>query len=67
MYILFSINQEKISPKITPQISPSESIKITATITPTPTTIESDNPNNIDIGNIETDLNDIGKDVGSLQ
>lgn len=66
-YILFSINQEKISPETTPQISPSENIKPTTTPMPTPTTIEADNPNNIDVGEIETDLKSIEGDVGSLQ
>lgn len=37
----------------------------TVSITPTPT-LEPD-PSNIDIGNIETDLEEIGKDVKSLQ
>lgn len=66
-YIIFSIIQEKTPPKITPQISPTESVKVTATITPTPITIETDDPNNIDVGETETDLKSIEGDIESLQ
>lgn len=66
-YILFSVNQKKLSPKITPQILPSESVKITVTITPTPIIIETDNPSDINIGSVEADLKDIEIDIESLQ
>jgi flagellar basal body-associated protein FliL len=66
-YILSSVSQKKLSPKITPQISPTESAKITVTITPTPTVIITDDPNNIDVGSVEADLKDIGTDVENLQ
>lgn len=66
-YILFSVNQKKLSPEITPQITPPESVIITATIIPTPIIIETDNPSDIDIGSVEADLKDIGTDVENLQ
>lgn len=66
-YILFSVNQKKLSPEITPQILPTPSVKITATIVPTSIIIETDNPNDIDVGSVEADLKDIGIDVGNLQ
>ena len=58
-YALLSISQKKTVPKTTPAV-----IMVTPTITPT---VETDNPNNIDVGSIEADLKDIGVDVNSLQ
>ena len=66
-YILFPVNKKTTLPKITPQILPSEGVKATATIIPTPTIIITDDPNDIDVGSIEADLKDIGTDVINLQ
>lgn len=65
--ILFLKNKETTSPKITPQILPSESVKATTTITPTSAIVITDDPKNIDVGSVEEDIRNIGVDVQSLQ
>jgi len=65
--ILFLINQKKTSTKIKPQILPTESVKIITTITPIPTVVEINDPNDIDVGDIEADLKSIEKEIEDLQ
>ncbi|VVA43999.1 conserved hypothetical protein [Candidatus Roizmanbacteria bacterium] len=64
-YILFSINQKKTLPSTTPNISPSTNMKEDIVITPS--AVESNDPNDVNIGSVEADLKDIGTDVESLQ
>lgn len=53
-FILLQLNNKKLTTRVIP----------TTKITPT---VQQDNPANVDIGNVETDLKDIGVDVKNLQ
>lgn len=66
-FILFSINKNASTKKVdTTNISPTAVVN-KEKVSPTMSAVETDNPNNIDIGSVEADLKDIGTDVNSLQ
>ena len=72
-FILFRLNNKKEPSSVVPTstISPTVTVKSGETvISPTVSVsnnVETDNPENIDIGSVEADLKDIGTDVNSLQ
>ncbi|MFA5770254.1 MAG: hypothetical protein WC894_02050 [Patescibacteria group bacterium] len=65
-FILFSMNKNKILPTTTTKISPTPVVN-SEQISPTISVIETNDPNNIDVGSVEADLKDIGTEVKNLQ
>lgn len=65
-FILFSMNKNKILPTTTTKISPTPVVN-NEQISPTTSAVETNDPNNIDVGSVEADLKDIGVDVESLK
>lgn len=57
-FLYFRLNQNKTVDKLVPNSS------VSPTISPA---VQSEDPNNIDIGSVEADLKDIGVDVKGLQ
>jgi len=66
VFIFLKVNKKLTLPGSTSTVTPT-TIVTGAQISPTTAVLDTDNPSDINIGSVESDLNDIGTDVESLQ